>query len=132
MLPALFLQLALLIAGQNSTLTGTLAGQVILEGFTNIKIPAWLRRFIGRLITIIPAIIGIMIFGECCLSQMMIFSQIILSLQLPFAVFPLIHFTTSKRIMGPFANSWIVTFFAYTIAITITALNLILLYSLLQ
>ena len=123
---------ALLIAGQNSTLTGTLAGQVILEGFTNIKIPAWLRRFIGRLITIIPAIIGIMIFGECCLSQMMIFSQIILSLQLPFAVFPLIHFTTSKRIMGPFANSWIVTFFAYTIAITITALNLILLYFLLQ
>ena len=80
--------IALLISGQNSTLTGTLAGQIIMEGFINIRIAAWLRRLIGRCITIIPALIGIYIFGECCLSHMMIASQIILSLQLPFAVFP--------------------------------------------
>ncbi len=120
--------LALLISGQNSTLTGTLAGQIILEGFINVKIPAWMRRLIGRFITIIPALIGIMIFGECCLSRMMILSQIVLSLQLPFAVFPLIQFTSSSRIMGSFANSKITKIAAYGIGCSIVIVNLLLLY----
>lgn len=120
--------LALLISGQNSTLTGTLAGQIILEGFINIRIPAWVRRLIGRLITIIPALIGIMLFGECCLSHMMIFSQIILSLQLPFAVFPLIHFTSNGKIMGQFANSKTIKTCAYSIGIAIVIVNLLLIY----
>jgi manganese transport protein len=120
--------LALLISGQNSTLTGTLAGQIILEGFINISIPAWLRRLIGRLITIIPAILGIIIFGECCLSHMMIASQIILSLQLPFAVFPLIQFTSNKKIMGEFANSSILSACALLIGVTIVIVNVLLLF----
>ena len=124
--------LALLISGQNSTLTGTLAGQIILEGFINISIPAWLRRFIGRIITIIPAILGIIIFGECCLSHMMIASQIILSLQLPFAVFPLIHFTSNKKIMGEFANSGILSACALLIGGTIVIVNVLLLFFLLS
>lgn len=120
--------LALLISGQNSTLTGTLAGQIILEGFINIRIAPWLRRFIGRIITIVPALLGILLFGESCLSGMMIFSQIILSLQLPFAVFPLIQFTSTKKIMGAFANSKLVTICAYAIALTIVIVNLLLIF----
>jgi manganese transport protein len=120
--------LALLISGQNSTLTGTLAGQIILEGFINIEITPWLRRLIGRIITIIPALIGISLFGECCLSSMMIFSQIILSLQLPFAVFPLIQFTNNSTIMGPFVNSKTIKFAAYSIGCSIVIVNMILIY----
>lgn len=120
--------IALLISGQNSTLTGTLAGQVILEGFTNIKIPAWMRRLAGRLITIIPAVVGILWFGECCLSQMMIFSQIVLSLQLPFAVFPLIHFTSNSTIMGKFTNARWIKGAAYTSGFAILIVNTLLIY----
>lgn len=120
--------IALLISGQNSTLTGTLAGQIIMEGFINIRIAAWLRRLIGRCITIIPALLGIFYFGECCLSHMMIASQIILSLQLPFAVFPLIQFTSNTQIMGGFANSRWLQWGAYLIGITIVIVNLLLIY----
>ncbi len=124
--------LALLISGQNSTLTGTLAGQIILEGFMNFSLPPWQRRFLGRVITIAPALIGVIYFGECCLSQMMIFSQIILSLQLPFAVFPLLQFTSNKKIMGKFSNSSWVKLSAYTFASIIVAVNLLLIYFLLS
>ncbi len=120
--------LALLISGQNSTLTGTLAGQIILEGFTRFTLPAWLRRLIGRVITIVPALLGILIFGECCISPLMLFSQVVLSLQLPFAIFPLIRFTSSPLIMGRFVNSSVVTISAYFSAITIVAANLLLVY----
>lgn len=120
--------IALLISGQNSTLTGTLTGQIILEGFIDIKIPAWIRRLLGRTLTIIPALASIIIFGECCLSQLMIFSQIILSLQLPFAIFPLIQFTNNPLIMGSHVNSRIVKTSAYLIAITIVLINILLLY----
>jgi manganese transport protein len=124
--------LALLISGQNSTLTGTLAGQIILEGFLDVLMAPWLRRLIGRIITIIPALLGIIIFGECCLSSMMIFSQIILSLQLPFAVFPLIQFTSNFKIMGNFANSKIIKRAAYSIGYSIVMVNLILIYFLIR
>ncbi len=123
---------ALLISGQNSTLTGTLAGQIIMEGFIDIKIPAWVRRLIGRCITLVPALLGIIYFGECCLSHMMIFSQIILSLQLPFAVFPLIQFTNSPSIMGKLANSYLVKISAWVTATTIVLVNLLLIYFLLR
>lgn len=120
--------IALLISGQNSTLTGTLAGQIIMEGFIDIKLPAWLRRLFGRCITIIPALVGIIYFGECCLSHMMIFSQIVLSLQLPFAVFPLIQFTNNPNIMGKLANSFAIKLSAIVIATTIVLVNVLLLY----
>jgi manganese transport protein len=120
--------LALLISGQNSTLTGTLAGQVIMEGFINITIPAWLRRLIGRCVTIIPALVGIIIFGECCISPMMIFSQIVLSLQLPFAIFPLIQFTSNSSIMGSFTNSFFLSLCAYAIGVVIVVANTLLIY----
>jgi manganese transport protein len=120
--------LALLISGQNSTLTGTLAGQIILEGFINISLPAWIRRLIGRIITIIPALIGIFIFGECCLSHMMIFSQIILSLQLPFAVFPLIQFTSNNQIMGEFTNSRTIKLAAFGVGCSIVIVNGLLIF----
>ncbi|MFA6066628.1 MAG: Nramp family divalent metal transporter [Candidatus Babeliaceae bacterium] len=123
--------IALLISGQNSTLTGTLAGQIIMEGFTNFSMPAWLRRLLGRCIAIIPALFGIVFYGEHCLSQMMIFSQIILSLQLPFAIFPLIRATSDKRIMDGFANSRILTFVVYSIGIIIVLLNALLIRGLL-
>ncbi len=124
--------LALLISGQNSTLTGTFAGQIILEGFTYFSLPVWLRRLIGRLITIIPALFGIIWVGECCLSGMMILSQVILSLQLPFAVFPLIQFTSNKKIMGTFANNVWVKWTCYSIAWIIVIVNILLLYLLIQ
>ena len=120
--------IALLISGQNSTLTGTLAGQVILEGFANIKIAAWARRLIGRLITIVPAVVGIIVIGECCLSQMMIFSQIVLSLQLPFAVFPLIQFTSNPKIMGSFTNARWIKSAAYTSGFAILIVNSLMIY----
>lgn len=120
--------IALLISGQNSTLTGTLAGQVILEGFANIKIPAWARRLIGRLVTIVPAVVGILWIGECCLSQLMIFSQIILSLQLPFAVFPLIQFTSDPKIMGSFTNARWIKGAAYASGFAILIVNTLMIY----
>lgn len=120
--------IALLISGQNSTLTGTLAGQVILEGFTDIKIAAWARRLIGRLVTIVPAVIGIIWIGECCLSQMMIFSQIVLSLQLPFAVFPLIQFTSDPHIMGKFTNARWIKGAAYASGFAILIVNTLMIY----
>lgn len=118
--------LALLLSGQNSTFTGTLTGQIILEGFINIRIPSWVRRLIGRCITIVPALIGIIWYGEQCLSHMMIFSQIILSLQLPFAIFPLIQFTSNASIMGNYKNSCFVTCAAYAVGIIIVGMNLLL------
>lgn len=127
-LASLVFAIALLLSGQNSTLTGTLAGQIIMEGFINITLPVWLRRLVGRCLTIIPALIGIIIFGECCLSQMIIFSQIVLSLQLPFAVFPLIQFTSNKKIMGPFANSTLMKISIYSIGAIIVAVNGLLIY----
>ncbi len=120
--------LALLISGQNSTITGTLAGQIIMEGFMNFSLPAWMRRLIGRLITIVPAFIGVMIFGESCISSLMIFSQIILSLQLPFAVFPLLEFTSNTQIMGHFANGRLLKAAAYSAAFIIVILNFLLIY----
>ena len=100
---------ALLFSGQNATLTGTLAGQIVMEGFLNIRLRPWLRRLITRLIAIIPALITVGFYGERGSGALLILSQVILSLQLPFAVFPLVLFTSDRRKMGDLvAPKWMV------------------------
>jgi manganese transport protein len=119
---------ALLCSGQNATLTGTLAGQIVMEGFINLRIRPWLRRLITRLIAIIPAVVVILIYGEQGTGPLLILSQVILSLQLPFAVFPLVMFTSEKAKMGPFASPAWVKAVAWSVAFVIAGLNVWLLY----
>jgi manganese transport protein len=119
---------ALLCSGQNATLTGTLAGQIVMEGFVNIRLRPWLRRLITRLVAIVPAVIVVSLYGERGTGALLILSQVILSLQLPFAVFPLVSFTSDRRKMGVFvAPRWIQAL-AWVIAVIIAALNVWLLY----
>ena len=121
--------LALLASGQNSTLTGTLAGQIVMEGFLDIRIRPWLRRLITRLIAIVPAVIVAIIGGESGTARLLILSQVILSLQLSFAVFPLVMFTSDKLKMGEFVNPVWMKVLAYLVAIVIAVLNVWLLLS---
>jgi len=115
--------LALLASGQNSTLTGTLAGQIVMEGFLNIRIRPWLRRLITRLIAIVPAVIVAIFYGQSGTAKLLILSQVILSLQLSFAVFPLVMFTSDREKMGRFANSRSVKVLAWSAALIIAGLN---------
>ncbi|HEY4132237.1 MAG TPA: Nramp family divalent metal transporter [Gemmatimonadaceae bacterium] len=115
--------LALLASGQNSTLTGTLAGQIVMEGFLNIRIRPWLRRLITRAIAIVPAAIVAILYGESGTAKLLILSQVILSLQLSFAVFPLVSFTSSREKMGRFANPTWLKLSAWLVAIVIAGLN---------
>ena len=115
--------LALLASGQNSTLTGTLAGQIVMEGFLNLRIRPWLRRLITRGIAIVPAIIVTVISGEKGTTNLLVLSQVILSLQLSFAVFPLVVFTSDKQKMGEFVNGRMVTYLAWSVASIIALLN---------
>ena len=119
---------ALLASGQNSTLTGTLAGQIVMEGFLNLRIPPVLRRLITRLIAIVPAIIVTILYGTKGTTSLLILSQVILSLQLSFAVFPLVQFTSSKAKMGKFANKMWLKLLGYFVAVLIAVLNAWLLY----
>ncbi len=119
--------LALLASGQNSTVTGTLAGQIVMEGFLNIRIRPWLRRLITRLIAIVPAALTAIFFGEHGTAQLLILSQVILSVQLSFAVFPLVRFTSERSKMGEFVNPFWLKASAYTVAFVIAALNVYLL-----
>ena len=114
---------ALLASGQNSTLTGTLAGQIVMEGFLQIRLRPWLRRLITRLIAIVPAVIVTMIYGESGTAKLLIFSQVVLSLQLSFAVIPLILFTSDRKKMGQFVNPLWIKILAWTTAGIIVALN---------
>src|SRR6476620_5954849 len=115
---------ALLFAsGQNSTITGTLAGQIVMEGFLNIRLPAWLRRLITRLIAIIPAVIVTALYGEHGAGSLLILSQVILSLQLSFAVVPLVYFTSQRKKMGEFVNSPLWMGAAWAVAVVIMGLN---------
>jgi len=115
--------LALLCAGQSSTITGTLAGQITMEGFLRFKIRPWLRRLITRSIAIVPAVLVIASAGEKGVMQLLILSQVILSLQLPFAVVPLIRFTSSRQKMGPFVSKPPVKVLAWVVAALIVVLN---------
>lgn len=119
--------LALLASGQNSTLTGTLAGQIVMEGFLNIRLRPWLRRLITRAIAIVPAAIVAIVYGESGTAQLLVFSQVILSMQLSFAVFPLVGFTSDKLKMGEFVNPLWLKLLAYLIAFVIASLNIWLL-----
>ncbi|HEX3009277.1 MAG TPA: Nramp family divalent metal transporter [Bacteroidales bacterium] len=120
--PVLF-AVALIAAGQSSTLTGTLAGQIVMEGYLNLRIQPWIRRILTRLIAIIPAVLTIVFLGEESTGQLLILSQVILSLQLGFAVIPLIHFVSDKQTMGKFAIGIITKIFAWLIAGGIVVLN---------
>jgi manganese transport protein len=114
---------ALLASGQNSTLTGTLAGQIVMEGFLDIRLKPWLRRLITRAIAIIPAVLVIAIAGEGKLTALLILSQVILSFQLPFAVIPLVQFTSERAKMGDFVNSRATTVIAWCVAAAILFFN---------
>ena len=120
--------LALLASGQNSTLTGTLAGQIVMEGFLNLRIRPWLRRLITRAIAIVPAAVVAMLYGESGAAKLLVFSQVILSLQLSFAVFPLVRFTSDREKMGEFVNSVPLKIAAYAVAGVIATLNAWLLW----
>ena len=115
---------ALLASGQSSTLTGTFAGQIVMEGFLDLRMQPWLRRLVTRTLAIIPAVVTIYYYGERGTFQLLILSQVILSMQLPFAVIPLIRFTNDRRRMGEFANRAWVRILAGSSAVVIVGLNL--------
>jgi len=119
--------LALLASGQSSTLTGTLAGQITMEGFLDIRLRPWLRRLITRLMAITPAIIVVLIYGESGTAKLLILSQVILSMQLSFAVFPLVRFTSDRAKMGEFVNARWLRWLAHAVAVFIAGLNVWLL-----
>ena len=113
-LASLLFGVALLASGQSSTFTGTIAGQILLEGFLNLKIPCWKRRVITRALALLPAMLGIWILGENSVGRLLVISQVVLSFQLPFAIYPLIKFGSDKTLMGDFkigpvfkTTSWI-------------------------
>ncbi len=118
---------ALLASGQSSTLTATLAGQIVMEGFLQFRLPSWLRRLVTRLLAIIPALIAIIFFGEKSTSSLIVLSQVILSLQLPFAVIPLVMFTSNHNLMGEFVNPLWLKLLAGLVTIIIVCLNIWLL-----
>ena len=120
--PILF-GVALLCAGQSSTITGTLAGQIIMEGYLNLKLAPWLRRLVTRSIALVPAVLTIAIAGDQSTQQLLVLSQVVLSLQLAFAVIPLIHFTSNRRNMGSFATPWWGQILAWGAAVVIVVLN---------
>ncbi len=125
--PTLF-AIALIASGQSSTVTGTLAGQIIMEGHINLRIEPWMRRLLTRILAIVPAVFTILHYGDAGLGNLIILSQVVLSLQLGFAVIPLIHFTSDKKRMGKFAISLKVKIVSWASAVLIVALNAKLVY----
>lgn len=119
--------LALLAAGQSSTLTATLSGQIVMEGYIRLKLAPWARRLLTRSLAIVPALLAIAYYGEAGIARLLVLSQVILSLHLPFAIIPLIHFTSSRRKMGPFVNPRWVTLAACAVTLLILSLNATLL-----
>jgi manganese transport protein len=115
---------ALLASGQSSTFTGTIAGQVVLEGFLNLQIPCWQRRLITRGLALGPALAGVLLLGEHSVGRLLVMSQVALSLQLPFAMYPLIRFTGSRRLMGDLTNTSLVNVAAWLLFAAITAANI--------
>jgi manganese transport protein len=115
--------IALLASGQSSTITGTLAGQVVMEGFMHWRIQPWLRRMITRALAIIPAVLVIGIRGDASVNDLLTLSQVVLALQLPFAMFPLLHFTSSRTKMGMWKNGWLLMTAGWGSAILITVFD---------
>ncbi|MCQ4269665.1 Nramp family divalent metal transporter [Pseudomonas kuykendallii] len=127
-LASILFGVALLAAGQSSTFTGTIAGQVVMEGFLQAKIPCWQRRLITRALALIPALIGVVWLGDDAVGKLLVLSQVVLSLQLPFALWPLIRFSSDRQLMGPFANSRLTRYLAWGLFGLISLANLTLLY----
>jgi manganese transport protein len=123
---------ALLASGQNSTITGTLAGQIVMEGFLNLRLAPWLRRLITRLVAIVPAMLVTLHYGASGMAQLLVLSQVILSLQLPFAVIPLIRFTSDRAKMGELAAPPWLTRTAWVMAVLIVILNVKLVFDTLR
>ncbi|MGZ9709713.1 Nramp family divalent metal transporter [Glaciimonas sp. GNP009] len=115
---------ALLASGQSSTFTGTIAGQVIMDGFLKIKIPCWQRRLITRSLALVPALIGVILWGEHSVGRLLVMSQVVLSLQLPFAMYPLIKLTSRRDLMGVFANSLTTSALSWMLFVVISAANI--------
>ncbi|MCE5267564.1 MAG: Nramp family divalent metal transporter [Planctomycetaceae bacterium] len=115
---------ALLASGQSSTITGTLAGQVVMEGFMRWRLTPWVRRLITRSLAILPAIIVVGIRGDSSVNDLLVLSQVVLAMQLPFAMFPLLHFTSSRRRMGSWRNGWFLIVLGWGSALLITAMDL--------
>ena len=126
-LASVLFALALLASGQNSTITATLAGQIVMEGFLDLRLPPWLRRIITRLIALTPALLVAIYFGAAGTAKLLILSQVILSMQLPFAVIPLVQFTGSKKLMGNFSIGKPALVLAWIVSLTIVGLNIKLL-----
>jgi manganese transport protein len=126
-LAGILFAVALLCSGQNSTLTGTLAGQIVMEGFLNLRMRPWLRRLITRSLAIVPSVLTLLVYGERGTTELLILSQVILSMQLPFAVFPLVQFTSDRSKMKKFVNPQWVKWLGWGVAVLITVLNLWLL-----
>ncbi|MDB5988046.1 MAG: mntH [Nevskia sp.] len=123
--------IALLASGQSSTFTGTIAGQVLMEGFLELKIPCWQRRLITRGLALIPAFIGVALLGDHAVGKLLVLSQVVLSLQLPFAIFPLIRLTSDRKLMGELRNSWLTSGLSWLLFGAITGANLWLIADLL-
>ncbi|MGF6733093.1 manganese transport protein [Paraburkholderia youngii] len=121
---AFLFAITLLASGQSSTFTGTVAGQVIMEGFLKMKIPCWQRRFVTRALALIPALIGVRMLGNGAVGQLLVASQVVLSLQLPFALYPLIRMTSDRSLMGEFANTLPTRLLVWTLFVVISAANL--------
>ncbi len=122
---------ALLCCGLNSTVTATLSGQIVMEGFINVRLPAWIRRLATRGLAIIPASIGIVLYGESGTGALLIMSQVVLSMQLPFAIVPLVMFTADKRKMGELVAPRWVSALAVIVAVVVIALNIKVIFDLL-
>jgi manganese transport protein len=119
---------ALLASGLNSTVTATLAGQIVMEGFLDLRLPSWARRLVTRGIAIVPVVAVTALYGERGTAELLVFSQVVLSMQLPFAVIPLVRFVSDKRKMGDFAISTPVAVTAWVVAGVIVVLNVKLLF----
>jgi manganese transport protein len=123
-LAAVLFAITLLASGQSSTFTGTVAGQVIMEGFLKLSIPCWQRRLITRALALVPALIGIQLLGNGAVGTLLVASQVVLSLQLPFALYPLIRMTNDRKLMGEFANRLVTRVLAWALFVVISAANI--------
>jgi manganese transport protein len=121
---AILFGLALLASGQSSTFTGTIAGQVIMEGFLKLRIPCWQRRLITRALALGPAMVGVLTLGDHAIGKMLVGSQVVLSLQLPFAMYPLIRLTGRRDLMGRFVNAWWTTSLSWSLFVVISSANM--------
>ena len=129
---ALVFGIALLASGQSSTFTGTIAGQIVMEGFLYLKIPCWQRRLITRGLALVPAFIGVAWYGDGGVGKMLVLSQVVLSFQLPFAIWPLVQFTSDRRLMGRFANGSVMKAVAWSLFGAISTANIWLVVSALR